>query len=114
MKFIRNIDSVAQALLFIGTAHHVAKGMNTRDDAHKTFSTPLNKLYLGLLGAAAIYRIGRLMGPKTGDEKRAARLTQLYNQAAGYRKRAQLYRNSAEVLLRRGIHNVKLPTNKDQ
>ncbi|HUC20979.1 MAG TPA: hypothetical protein VMR98_05835 [Candidatus Polarisedimenticolaceae bacterium] len=110
MKPIKVVDSATQALLFLGTMQYITQGLGKAKRDHKPNN--LGKLYLGLLGTAAVYQIGRLVGPKTPEEKRAARLTDIYDQAAGYRKRAELYRRGAEVLLKRGLHNFKSATSK--
>jgi hypothetical protein len=106
-KPIRIVDSLAQALLFVGTTHFITEGL--RSDKRKP-SNQLSTMYFGLLGAAAIYSIGRKIGPKTPEEKRAAQLTNIYNQAASYRRRAELYRRGAEMLVKRGLHGIKTVT----
>lgn len=106
-KPIRIVDSLAQALLFVGTTHLITEGF--RSDKRKP-SNQVSKVYFGLLGAAALYSIGRKIGPKTPEEKRAAQLANIYDQAASYRRRAELYRRGAEMLVKRGIHGIKTAT----
>ncbi len=112
MKPLRTVDTIAHTLLLLGTVHYITEGLSKAKDQRKAEPTNTNKLYLGLLAVAAVYRVGRLIGPKTPEEKRAARLTHLYDQASSYRKRAELYRNTAEGLLKRSLHNLKAVTAK--
>ncbi|HEX7259838.1 MAG TPA: hypothetical protein VF272_02815, partial [Candidatus Saccharimonadia bacterium] len=68
MKPLRAADTATQALLFVGTAHFLSQGFTQAKNSRK----PVNSLaiaYMGLLSAAALYQAGRLIGPKTREEK---------------------------------------------
>ncbi len=107
MKPFRLADSGAQALLLLGATHYVLQGLRHTRNERKPLNANAAKLYFGLLSAATLYGAGRLVGPKTQEEKRLARLASLYGQADSYRRRAQLYTRSAEALFKRGLHTIK-------
>src|SRR5437879_1656896 len=102
MKALRRIDLLAEIILVTGAINSslsVADESPTNHLARKNRNAV--KAFYGLLGAATIYKALRSVAPKTKEEQRIAKMTELYNQAESYQKRANLYRQTAEMFLKR-------------
>jgi uncharacterized protein YkwD len=99
MQILRKIDNLAFGILTLGALTALADNLLQRD--RQNSPTTVGRLaYAGLMGTAAIYRLGRMAAPKPASERRLEKLAQLNDQADGYINQMQQYRQDAERLVR--------------
>jgi hypothetical protein len=118
MRVIKTIDKLSLGIMLIGAVSSLAGGVRQLTDGadpdskDKPQINPLAGVLYGGLAIATIYRIGRMLAPKTKEEQRLERVTELYDKADGLSRRALLYRKAAETSLKHQIDHVKAATHK--
>ncbi len=114
MKAIHRMDSVAYGILMAGAANSVITGLTKVSMISRvTGRRPAGmKAYYGLVGIATMYKLVRLMAPKTKEERRLIKMAQLYDQAETYQHQAKHYGHAADILLKRAMKAVRTPISK--
>lgn len=111
MNTIRKIDQIAYGVLLIGALNsvisRVAKLSNEeKNDNNKETSNYGMILFASLLAAASVYSIGRLVGPKTREEKKLQKMADIYDMADQYKKKAKNYGHSANTAMHAGAKRL--------
>lgn len=112
MNVIRYFDKVAYGLMIAGALRSVQRSLTNQPSAGpfgKSEPQTQDKAVAALLVAAVGYKLFRLVGPKTKEEKRMIKAAELYRKANIYRKRADMYRHSADVFFKKRIKGSKQP-----
>ena len=64
------------------------------------------KVYYAILGAATAYKIGRLLAPKTKEERNLVKIAGMYDRAEDYRKKAKKYRKTANISFNQSVKQL--------
>lgn len=108
MKAINKADQVASGVLMAGALSSALTGLTKTKGANKLSSNKSSgmKIYYGLLGAATAYKIGRLLAPKTKEERSLIKIAEMYDRAEDYRKKAKKYRKTANISFNQSVKQL--------
>jgi uncharacterized membrane protein YuzA (DUF378 family) len=116
MRKLRKLDKASTAVLIVGAANWGLVGLAKYDMVGRIFgrkSTPARAIY-SIVGASALYKIGRAVAPKPKYEKRIQafdefmeKIDSYLQQAAEYKKQAAHYAPKMEEAKKRGLKNLR-------